>query len=122
MGYYSTYEVAAYNVTEDEAQAIANYLHDADDTLEYDEWDCSHVWYRTNDLTKWYNHDEDMIELFKMYPNAIFVLCGDGEQYDDHWRSVYFNGHADTKFLPFVYPEPDNPDIVWALQSMNIKI
>lgn len=50
----------------------------------------------TGELTKaiWedYEHDYDLIEFSKKYPNALFILDGVGEEYPDIWRKYFKNG------------------------------
>jgi len=45
-----------------------------------------------DDSIKWYDHDKDMLEISKKYPDYVFVLTGDGECSDDFWRTFYKNG------------------------------
>ena len=48
----------------------------------------------SNDTMKWYDHDEDMKELSKQYPDYVFELYGDGEETDDEWYTYYCNGEV----------------------------
>jgi len=41
---------------------------------------------------KWYNHDEDMDAISKEMEDYVFVLYGDGEESDDKWKKIYYNG------------------------------
>lgn len=42
---------------------------------------------------KWYDHDEDMLELSRRFPNGtVFTLYGKGEEDDDIWKTEYCNG------------------------------
>ena len=47
---------------------------------------------QADDTTKWYEHDEEMLELSKQFPETIFCLYGDGEESTDMWYSYYKNG------------------------------
>lgn len=41
---------------------------------------------------KWYDHDDDMKQLSKQYPNVLFLLSGVGEESLDLWQTYYQNG------------------------------
>lgn len=45
-----------------------------------------------HDQVEWCDHNDDMIELSKEFPNLIFVLHGDGEAGYDWWTKYYQNG------------------------------
>jgi hypothetical protein len=46
----------------------------------------------TKQSGKWYDHEEDMLDLSKDYPNLIFLLEGSGEDEADLWRKFFKNG------------------------------
>jgi len=48
--------------------------------------------YEYLDDAKWYHWEEDMIDLSKAYPDIIFELYGDGDDSEDVWKSVFYNG------------------------------
>ena len=39
---------------------------------------------------KWYDHESDMMEIAKQFPNCKFALYGDGEDKDDFWIDYYY--------------------------------
>jgi len=41
---------------------------------------------------KWHDHDNDMLEISKEMDDYVFVLYGEGEESDDNWKNVYYNG------------------------------
>ena len=41
---------------------------------------------------KWYEFEEDMIEMSKENDNYVFVLHGDGEDSDDCWKCIFYQG------------------------------
>ncbi len=45
-----------------------------------------------NDSTKWYEHDENLLEFSQQYPKAVFKLTGEGEESQDLWVKYYKNG------------------------------
>lgn len=46
------------------------------------------------DSMKWYDHEEDMLEISKKFPSLVFILDGDGEESGDIWREFYMNGKS----------------------------
>jgi hypothetical protein len=44
------------------------------------------------DEIKWYNHEEEMKELSKKFPDIVFRLHGEGEENDDIWYKYFKNG------------------------------
>lgn len=59
------------------------------------------------DQTKWYDHDEDMIELSSRIKDVVFELTGDGESDEDKWRMFYLNGMCGGGAAQIIYPEFD---------------
>lgn len=45
-----------------------------------------------DESTKWYEHEEEMIEFSKQYPDTVFKLHGEGEERDDVWEKFFKNG------------------------------
>ena len=41
---------------------------------------------------KWYEHDENMVELSLKFPDIVFKLHGEGEETEDIWDCYYKNG------------------------------
>ena len=46
------------------------------------------------DTYKWYDYDEEMLELSKQFPETVFCLYGDGEESMDVWYKYYKNGKS----------------------------
>ena len=59
------------------------------------------------DTLKWYECDEDMLEISKLYSNTVFRLEGEGEDRDDNWISYYCNGESAASRATIVYPPVD---------------
>lgn len=99
MGYSTSYELTAFGVERDEATT------ELEDIVGNDP---------LSDSCKWYEHDEDMLKLAKRFPDAVFMLSGEGEEAGDVWRAYYKHGEpvavcqAELRF-----PEPP----AWALAA-----
>lgn len=62
--------------------------------------------YLFEDACKWYDHDKDMREYSKKYPDLVFELSGEGEEAGDLWVKYYKDGllqvcNAQITFEPF---------------------
>ena len=72
----------------------------------------------TEDM-KWYECDDDMLEVSLLFPDCIFHLHGSGEDDDDLWTSHYCNGKR--QFCRAVIP-PYDPDLMeQVLRPKNIE-
>lgn len=86
MGYYTSYSLEVLNV-ENELEIIDNLRKTseyADHALD-DEGN-------TEEPCKWYEHEEELIEFSKKYPDALFKLSGEGEEAGDIWQTYFKNG------------------------------
>ena len=41
---------------------------------------------------KWYDEEDDMVEFSKKFPDAEFIIHGEGEKQGDAWGHWYKNG------------------------------
>ena len=106
MGYYTSYSLSVSRVPDKEtAKKIAEWLNNkellksvfggfdvyklnSDDpyyTMDFETWD----------IAKWYEYDEDMIELSKAFPECVFCLYGSGDDNLDVWNCYYKNGESE---------------------------
>jgi len=58
------------------------------------------------EAVKWYEHEKEMKQFSKKYPNTIFCLHGEGEESEDIWNKYFCNGkvqvcRAKIVFDPF---------------------
>ena len=58
------------------------------------------------DSIKWYDHDDDMLELSRRYPNYYFILDGSGEERGDDWIAYYHNGKHQLCRAQITYDAP----------------
>ncbi len=94
MGYYTWYELELYNAEDKEDQILEHLNKEVPDS----EW-------IGQDHNTWYDHDKEMTEFSKLYPEVIFELSGNGEDPDDQWTSRYLNGETEIKGIEKYLPE-----------------
>ena len=56
---------------------------------------------------KCYDWQDHMRDLSRNYPNHIFDLWGDGEDFDDKWHAVFVNGQMALSYAEIHYPPID---------------
>ena len=61
---------------------------------------------------KWYNHDEDMMEISNLYPDVLFTLDGNGEGFGDIWRTFYKNGKMQKTKANMVFDKFDETKLI----------
>ena len=61
---------------------------------------------------KWYEHEEDMCELSKEYPNLFFLLYGNGEESDDEWRMYVHNDNYYEALIFKTFIPPKKSDLI----------
>ena len=71
---------------------FVKYEKDEDDIDEED----LNIYFGEED-SNWYEHKEDMIKMSKEFPAVEFSLHGEGEDRDDVWTEIYFNGEEKKK-------------------------
>ena len=59
------------------------------------------------DTHKWYDYDENMLEISRKYPDLLFILSGEGEESGDLWRNYYKNGKSQRCNAVITYGEFD---------------
>lgn len=73
-----------------------------------------------NGLTKWYEHDRDMLRLSRAFPEVLFVLWGEGENTEDLWKCYYLDGRVQEAPARVEYPAFD-PDALANLEAQQIE-
>lgn len=94
MGYYTNFSLKVIEIIEDAEIEV--------DEVEFPEFNEKNMYDGDlsvqelisgySDSMKWYDYEEDMIEISKKFPNLIFILDGNGEESGDIWRKFYMNG------------------------------
>lgn len=111
MGYETAFSLTVTKIPGTNAPLSDQYLEQIADALddlgvmEYIEKGKSSV--VANGYCKWYDYGEDMTELSKKFPQAMFELYGDGEDSDDFWRNYYIAGAEQGGYAQIVYPALD---------------
>ena len=110
MGYYTHYGIMMHpeqdTARETEImRAIAAKIYEEDPSNISD----SNAIWCLSDSMGWYDHEEDMLEISKQFPEIIFVLYGEGEAHDDLWRKYFANGEYEEAYAEIVYPKLKNP-------------
>ena len=112
MGYYTTFTLNCYDnhansfdisFETELGKALTAALHEINPYYFEDDFDLKTLF---NDSCKWYDHDEDMIELSLRFPNYTFILEGEGEETGDLWRTIYHNGQLECLNVKIVYEKP----------------
>ena len=45
-----------------------------------------------NEPIHWYDHEDELVEFSKQYPEVVFTLSGEGEDAGDVWKKYFNNG------------------------------
>lgn len=53
----------------------------------------------------WSDHEKDMLELSRRFPDSEFTLEGDGEGEADRWRKRFIDGETEEIRPRIVWPE-----------------
>jgi hypothetical protein len=103
MGYYTSYSLKVY----EGERTIQEILAELIETGEFEYLD--YALDEDGDSLepcKWYDHEADLIEISKRYPDIVFVLKGEGEEPGDLWYKYFKNGkiqrcYAEITFEPY---------------------
>ena len=94
MGYYTNYTITADKVLPDD--------------FEYQFTEITDYYFYDGKLEgKWYDCEDDMINISKLYPNILFTVEGEGEESGDIWRQYFKNGKNHRIEPEIVWPEFD---------------
>lgn len=104
MGYYTDYSLKIHGIKEN-LESSSEFFYDTsfeDYSIDLikkfiDKYELEYALQyngETENSTKWYDHDENLIEFSKQYPLVVFELKGDGEESGDMWIKYYKNGKS----------------------------
>lgn len=61
---------------------------------------------------KWYDHEVDMKAFSSEYPEALFLLSGEGEDSDDIWKKYFKNGRVQVCKAKITFDDFDEKKLV----------
>lgn len=99
MGYYTSYEL---EIIEGDKSVIKE-LREENSNAKYSFCDNGDP----ESTTKWYDHNEDMVEFSLKHKDVLFKLTGEGEESGDIWVKYYKNGKMQHCQAKIVIPEYD---------------
>lgn len=93
---YDAYKIAKYMLEKNNESekyyafynSLENFIESIDPTSKID----YELYLDNNNKTKWYDNEEDMLELSKEFPDILFKLHGEGERNEDIWDKYFMNG------------------------------
>ena len=65
----------------------------------------------TNEPSKWYEHERDLILISKNYPKSVFKLYGRGSEPEDIWNKYFKDGKMQHEKARMTIPEY-NPELL----------
>ena len=95
MGYYTIFKLSTVNGSEDLIEKLIESCEDASYALEPNG--------ETYDSAKWYSCDDDLKRFSKGYPEALFILSGEGEDNDDIWKAYFKNGKVHKEKAQIIF-------------------
>ena len=104
MGYYTNYSLIIYENNSDKSdEEIIKHLREYCPEAK---WCLDEYGYCNND-GKWYDHQDDMQNFSKLYPDTLFLLEGNGENSDDIWKLYVKNGKSQLCTAKIVFDKFD---------------
>ena len=55
--------------------------------------------------TSWYEHEEEMLNLSRGFPETIFIMHGSGTEQGDVWKKRFINGEVEIIRAALVFPD-----------------
>lgn len=102
MGYFTDYSLMWDSDKPEDGKNISEFISN----LPY--WNGEEFDYSTGEIyfgeAKWYDYQKDLCALSKEFPNILFHMYGNGDDYDDLWEEHWQNGkyqHCHAEIPPF---------------------
>jgi len=109
LGYYTQYELKVSNFGESKNGIIDHIstkeLSDIIFMILSTDPDSKSFEFVSNDRIKWYTFKEDMVELSLMFPDVLFELKGEGEEFPDLWVAYFKKGMMQCSKAKIRYPK-----------------
>ena len=64
----------------------------------------------SSEQVKWYDEEDDMIEFSKKFPDAEFIIHGEGEEQGDVWEHWYKNGTMKERHQEYYWTDWCSPE------------
>ena len=103
MGYYTEYNLKIEGCDFEKATEVIEELRESSDGAEYALNEVG----ESAENCKWYDHQKDLKEFSKKYPDLVFELNGEGEESGDIWKKYFQNGKVQLCNAVIVFPEFD---------------
>ena len=100
MGYYTKYNL------EIKTNSITDIIYDLRHRIEDAKMAIDEIGDSYGDI-KWHDHEKDMKEFSKIYPNCLFILKGEGKEGDDLWVKYFQNGKMQVATAKISYEDFD---------------
>lgn len=107
MGYYTNYSLAVES-KDIKPELLDQIDHEIRKMNELESWGGG-TW---GAYTKWYDFDQDMLLLSKMFPSVLFCLHGEADNEEDLWNAYYQNGKVQNCHAEIIYPPYDESKMV----------
>ena len=117
MGYYTYYNILIRHKDLETRKRVCEELVSKCDMEDVD--DTEYTYCSTYD--KWYSWEEDLNDLSQKYPDVVFDVSGNGEEFDDHWNVRVKNGLFDEAvdiYLPYTKILYDSVDASMKCQQI----
>ncbi len=99
MGYYTRFSLKVHS--DHDVDIIADLRKD-EDSYAHHAFDAAG---QVNDEHKWYDHEDDMKQFSKKYPDVLFELHGEGEETGDIWNKYFMNGKMQKSKAKITFDE-----------------
>lgn len=108
MGYYTSYSLLVNDPKGNDLDIINDLISDRGNSPYYS----FDKFGNTIENQKWYDHEKDMIEFSKKYPEVIFTLRGEGEDSEDIWIKYFKNGKMQVCKAVITFDEYDELKLI----------
>lgn len=123
MGYYTWYNFS----TKNNKNRISDIIEYMKGQLNRNDWfypfsyslsrfmfgeDCDDFDLEPDDTAKWHDHDSEMLELSRQFPETVFCLYGEGEESGDLWYTYYKNGKMQHCPVKMEFDEYDEAKLI----------
>lgn len=108
MAYLTYYSLYIESQTPDQHMEAIAILRELSD-------EASYALFATGDPNRWwawYEHEDDMRQLSARFPDMLFTLSGNGEQYDDIWVKYFKAGRMQASYATIVLDPFDETKLV----------